>query len=499
MTTLRLHELLGVEVRHCGADPMITGIATDSRLVQPGFLFLACRGTESHGLLHLREARERGAVAVAWEPSALYSQLSCELPCVAMPNLSRRVGQIAARFHAQPSAALFCVGVTGTDGKTSCAHLFAQAAAALGRRCGLIGTIGFGFLDDLQQASHTTPDPVALQAWLARLVAEGADSLAMEVSSHALDQGRINGMQLDAAIFTNLSRDHLDYHGDLRNYARAKRRLLELPELQALIINIDDDHGHAWASEMAASRPVVAYGIERQPQTPRWLRAVDLHKVPEGLRFTVQTADQELPLECGLIGHFNVYNLLAVAAAWCSAGVSLERVVAALADVRTVPGRMEAFRAPDKPLVVVDYAHTPAALGQVLRALIEHRRASGRLICVFGCGGDRDRGKRPQMAAAVAALADVMVLTDDNPRSEAPQQIIADMLVGVPSGQEHSIIHDRATAIDHALALAGQDDVVLVAGKGHEDYQQVGTERRPFSDRVHVAARLGQEGLACSA
>jgi UDP-N-acetylmuramoyl-L-alanyl-D-glutamate--2,6-diaminopimelate ligase len=268
-----------------------------------------------------------------------------------------------------------------------------------------------------------------------------------------------------------------------------------------LVINIDDDHGAKWAQELAASRPVVSYGIDTTPQSQQWLRALNLQKSPQGLSFDIQTPDGVWTLHSGLLGHFNVYNLLAVAAAWQAAGVTMPQVIQALAAAKTVPGRMEAFRAPGKPLVVVDYAHTPAALSAALRAVSEHRETSGvgRIICVFGCGGERDRGKRPQMAAAVAEAADMLIMTDDNPRSESPQAIVAEMLVGLPDGIEALVMHDRATAIAQAIAGANKHDVVLIAGKGHEDYQQVGQERRAFSDRLEVARCLGQEVLACSA
>ena len=503
MSAWKLSELLEVEASRCGDNPLINGLSMDSRLVEAGSLFLACRGTESHGLAHLEQALQRGAVAVAWEPGEGVVAPQCAVPCVAVANLARRAGVIASKFHGSPSAEMFTVGATGTDGKTSCTHLFAQAAVALGRKCGLMGTVGVGFLDDLARATHTTPDPVQLQAALAELAAQGADTLAMEVSSHALDQGRINGVALDVAVFTNLSRDHLDYHGDLRNYAQAKKRLLETQGLKALVINVDDDYGREWSRELVLERPVVTYAVDGQPEQAEWLRAENIHKRPEGLSFDVVTPNERHLLECGLIGHFNIYNLLAVAAAWRAAGFELAQVIAALRDVKTVPGRIEAFRADGKPLVVVDYAHTPAALIQVLRALHQHRKPGGRIFCVFGCGGDRDRGKRPQMAAAAAANADELILTDDNPRTEAPQDIIADMLEGLSLEQRYCVIHDRAQAIDHALDQAGPDDLVLIAGKGHEDYQQIGLERRPFSDRAYVASRLDADtspkGAACSA
>lgn len=503
MSAWTLSELLDVDASRCGDNPQISALSMDSRLVEPGSLFLACRGTESHGLAHLEQAMQRGAVAVAWEPGEGVAAPQCAVPCVPVAKLARRAGVIASRFYGMPSASMFTVGVTGTDGKTSCTHLFAQAAAVLGRKCGLMGTVGVGFLDDLARATHTTPDPVQLQAGLADLAAKGADALAMEVSSHALDQGRINGVELDVAVFTNLSRDHLDYHGDLRNYAQAKKRLLETQGLKALVINVDDDYGREWARELAADRPVVAYAVDGQPELNDWMRAENIEKRPEGLSFDVVTPHERHRLECGLIGHFNIYNLLAVAAAWRAAGVELAQVIAALGAVKTVPGRIEGFRAHGKPLVVVDYAHTPGALIQVLRALHQHRKPGGRIFCVFGCGGDRDRGKRPQMAAAAAANADELILTDDNPRTEAPQDIIADMLQGLSMEQRYIVIHDRAQAIDHALEQAGPDDLVLVAGKGHEDYQQIGLERRPFSDRAYVASRLSgdasRKGVPCSA
>lgn len=499
MSACKLSQLLEVDAAVCGANPQITGLAMDSRAIKPGDLFLACRGTESHGLAHLQQALDNGAAAVAWEPGSCWSPPACSVPMVPVQNLSRRAGDIAARYYGRPTRGLFVMGVTGTDGKTSCAHLFAQVAERLGRQCGMIGTVGVGFLRDLQQATHTTPDPVSLQAGLADLLAQGADSLAMEVSSHALDQGRINGVDLDVAVFTNLSRDHLDYHGDLENYARAKRRLLELDGISALIVNADDDYGRRWAKELAA-KPLVAYGVDAKPDAKDWLWAKDIEKSPQGLSFTISTPDGDYSLECGLIGHFNIYNLLAVAAAWRSAGLPMQDIVDALGSVSTVPGRIEAFRAAGQPIVVVDYAHTPAALQQVLSALCDHRRPGGKIYCVFGCGGDRDRGKRPQMAAAAAALADVLILTDDNPRTESPQAIIADMLEGLPQGQARNIIHERGLAIDQALKQAGENDLVLVAGKGHETYQQIGHEKRPFSDREHVRKRLqAQEVLACSA
>ncbi len=475
------------------ADVEIAGLSADSRRVEPGFLFLACRGAEGYGLDFLDEALARGAVAVLWEPSSCCPVVQAGVPMLPLARLSQLVGELAARFYGRPSAQLFGLGVTGTDGKTSVAHLFTQAAGLLGRRCAMLGTLGFGFLDDLHPATHTTPDPVSLQAWLARLRAAGADTLAMEVSSHALDQGRVNGVDLNLAVFTNLSRDHLDYHGDLRNYARAKRRLLERDGLDAVLINCDDDHGALWAAELEASQRVVRYGMRCVATDCDGLWAEQVQASPQGLDFRLRSSWGEAAVHTSLLGMFNVYNLLAVIGALLLAGHELTAVSRMVAQLKTVPGRIEGFRdaAGAGPLVVVDYAHTPGALAQVLEALRAHRQAA--LWCVFGCGGDRDRGKRPQMAAVAAAAADHLILTDDNPRSEDPSTIIAEMIDGIPQGVDYSVIHDRAMAIRQALSQAQAGDIVLVAGKGHEEYQQIGNERRPYSDRAVVAASLEQE------
>ncbi len=494
MSAPRLSWLLeGLAEVPAAQDRAVSALTADSRTVVPGGLFLACRGTENHGLDWLDEALAQGAAAVVWEPCARYTRApACDVPTIAVPGLAAQVGEIAARYYDHPTRKLFVLGVTGTDGKTSCVHLFAQAATALGQRCAMLGTIGNGFPGALQPATHTTPDPVSVQRWFAELQAAGARALAMEVSSHALDQGRVAGVVFDAAVFTNLSHDHLDYHGDLVNYARAKRRLLEREELSAVLLNIDDAWGRHWAESLAAQRRVIAYTLGTEPVAGEHLRACDVVQDPAGLSFRLCGSWGEVTVRSGLLGRFNVYNLVAVAGALCVAGHGLEAIAGALAAVQTVPGRMEGFRSSaGGPLVVVDYAHTPAALDAALTALAAH--TAGELWCVFGCGGDRDRAKRPRMAAAAARHADHLVITDDNPRSEAPDAIVAEIVGGLPAGVDSRVIHERATAIDHALAQAGDGDVVLVAGKGHEDYQIIGDQRRSFSDRAFVASRLGQE------
>jgi UDP-N-acetylmuramoyl-L-alanyl-D-glutamate--2,6-diaminopimelate ligase len=476
----------------------VTGVELDSRSVTPGSLFLAVRGHARHGLEFVGEALRRGAAAVAWEPAPGVAAPQLDVPAVAVEGLGVHAGEIAARFWNHPSRGRFTAGVTGTDGKTSTAHLIAQALDRLGTPCAYFGTLGYGRLGALADASHTTPDPVWLQRLLAEQREAGVRAYAMEVSSHALDQGRVAGVEFDVAVLTNVGRDHLDYHGDLQSYAAAKRRLFNWPTLRAAVLNRDDAHGLEWAQTLGATTDVTCYGLGSElPARHRYVLGVNLELHPAGLRFEVHSSWGEARLDSRLLGRFNGYNLLAALSALLHQGAPLKDAVAALGASTTVPGRIEGFRGPAAaPLVVVDYAHTPQALIQVLKALRAH--TPGRLWCVFGCGGDRDRGKRPLMGAAAAELADVAIVTDDNPRSESPAAIVAGILAGIPAELRGklSVEHDRARAIERAVRAAAVDDVVLVAGKGHEDYQIYGGERRDFSDRAFVAGLLGVEARA---
>ena len=480
-------------------DLEVTGLALDSRRVAAGDLFLAARGSAAHGLNHIEQAVERGAAAVAWEPAPGIAAPQCAIPEFAVPQLSQKIGVVASRFYGEPSKQAFVFGVTGTDGKTSTAHLVAQAFERLARPCAYLGTIGYGRIDALADASHTTPDPISLQAWLANSVEQGCTAVSMEVSSHALDQNRVGGVAFDAVALTNLQRDHLDYHGTLERYAAAKRRLFEADDGRALILNRDDGFGLQWIADLDASPArdrVFAYGLEGEvANTPRWVIGRDLQLHGAGLSLTLDTHRGSARLDAQLLGVFNAYNLMTAAAVLLSAGVSLEQAVRALAQVHTVPGRIEGFRgAKAAPLVVVDYAHTPQALEQILKAVRAH--TAGKLWCVFGCGGDRDRGKRPLMGAAAAAQADALVVTDDNPRSESPDAITDQILQGIPTRVRARVIHDRAAAIRTVVGEAAAADVVVIAGKGHEDYQIVGSERRPFSDRAFVAELVGAQVTA---
>lgn len=474
----------------------ITQVAVDSREVQPGALFLACHGHSGHGLRFVEAAIRQGAVAVAWEPMPGVAAPKVTVPAFEIPGLQLRVGEIAARFYGRPSSRLFVAGVTGTDGKTSTAWLVSKALTALGYRCGYIGTLGYGLPGALATATHTTPEAITLQHWLARLAASEVTHVMMEVSSHALDQARVGGVDFDVAVLTNVTRDHLDYHGDVIRYAAAKRKLFVLPGLKAAVLNQDDACGGEWLRGLPEGVERVAYGLGGpvHPMAQRHVLGDEPVLGMEGLRLRVQCDEQgretTRDLRSQLLGRFNAYNLLAALAVLQQAGIETDVALAALAEVPPVPGRMQAIHVDGRPLAVVDYAHTPEALANALEAVRAH--VTGKVICVFGCGGDRDRGKRPLMARAVAQLADRAIITDDNPRSEKPQDIVREITAGLPAQFPYQIEHDRARAIALALRSAGPDDAVLIAGKGHEDYQIYGEQRRHFSD-VEVARQIAQE------
>lgn len=480
---------LGALLRVAAPRCALTGLSLDSRRIVPGALFLACRGTRTHGLEYLDQALANGAAAVAWEPAPGVAVPAAAVPTVAVPGLGAQLSAIASRFYGQPSLALDVIGVTGTDGKTSIAYLLAQALDSLGAACGYVGTLGHGRIASLDAGDQTTPDPVTLQRWLAEAADTGCAAVAIEVSSHALDQRRTDGVRFATRVLSNVGRDHLDYHGSEAAYAAAKRRLFD--GSGRAILNLDDAHGRAWAAELD---DVIGYGVSAAPQG-RHLLARDLHFNREGLGFTAHGSFGEARIASALLGRFNVDNLLAVLAVLLSRGVGLPAAAAALATCGTVPGRMEGFRALGAgPLLIVDYAHTPQALRSVLSAARAH--CQGELVCVFGCGGDRDRGKRALMGAAAAELADRLIVTDDNPRSEDPAAITAQILDGVPDGIAAPVVHERGRAIEQAVASVTAGDVVVIAGKGHEDYQIVGTRRRAFSDRRFVAELLGLEPRA---
>lgn len=476
--------------RSCAVD----ALALDSREVESGALWLALQGGRQHALEHLEDARRRGVVAVLAEPAGDWDReriagLNRGIPVIAVPGLRRQAGEIAARFFGQAAMAMRIAGVTGTNGKTSVAHFLAQA---LGSRVptGVIGTVGNGFPNKLEPASHTTPDAVQLHSMLADLFRQGARAVAMEVSSHALAQARVAGVPFHTAVFTNLSRDHQDYHGSMQAYADAKARLFEGAGLSMAVINTDDPVGVNLAAKVRSRIFTVAVGGSSQVvrQGDRYLLLENIEARPDGLRLAVQSSWGGGELQTRLLGRFNAYNLalaLAVLLAW---DMPFSEALRAVGRVEPVEGRMMMFFAKGSPRVVVDFAHSPDALEQVLSGLRDH--VAGRLICVFGCGGDRDPGKRPQMGEVASRLADSVVITDDNPRSEVPQQIVNDILDGINDRSAVSVEHDRAEAIARSVAGARPNDLVLIAGKGHETYQEVAGERLPFSDIQQVRQTL---------
>ncbi|VAX08779.1 UDP-N-acetylmuramoylalanyl-D-glutamate--2,6-diaminopimelate ligase [hydrothermal vent metagenome] len=479
----------------------IFGLTLDSREVLPGSLFLACAGGTSHGLDFLRQVVEKGAAAILCEAGGDWSQSRIEgladesqVPLLYVPGLSQQLSLLAARFHNDPSSDLTVIGFTGTNGKTSCTQFLAEALRET-TPCGLVGTLGSGFPGSLVMGRHTTPGPVELQATLADLREHGAQAVAMEVSSHALNQGRVAAVHFDLAVLTNLSRDHLDFHGDMAEYAAAKQCLFECPDLGCAVLNLDDPFGWQLLDAIAADVPVVAYGLSR-PERPipaqveAWLWASEVVPTEQGLHIKLETSWGDGCFDSALLGRFNASNLLAVLAVLLKHGMPLELAMQRLAKLTTVSGRMEHFGGGTQPLVVVDYAHTPDALEQVITALRPH--ASGRLCCVFGCGGDRDQGKRPLMGAIAERLADLVILTDDNPRGEDGDQIIADILAGMKRPDAAKVQRNRAVAIDQAIAAATAGDLVLVSGKGHETVQQCGDLRLHFSDLEQVQNNLNE-------
>ena len=461
----------------------VTELAMDSREVRPGAVFLALGGTRRHGIEFADAAVQAGAAAIVTDlaPGDLRVQrLAGRAPVVAVPGVPGLAGLVAARFFDAPTAAMDVIGVTGTNGKTSVSWMIARALESLGRRAGLMGTLGWGTPDSLQDSGLTTPDPVSVHRHAAALAAMGCSALAVEASSHALDQARLAGTEMSVAVFTNLSRDHLDYHPDMAAYFAAKASLFEWPNLQARVIAVVDE----WGERLAEQHP--GAWLVGTPARARRARAVQITSSTagrNGIRMELATPSGDVEFESALAGSFNVQNLAVTCAVLLALEVPLARTVEALQSVSAPPGRLQRIDAISGPAVFVDYAHTPAALGAALDALRAHVR--GRVWCVFGCGGDRDRGKRPTMAAAAAAGADHLVLTSDNPRSEDPAAIIGDMLPGL-QGAAHTVITARDAAIRHAIYAAGEDDTVLIAGKGHERFQIIGDLRRPFDD-VQVA------------
>ncbi|MDQ3268421.1 MAG: UDP-N-acetylmuramoyl-L-alanyl-D-glutamate--2,6-diaminopimelate ligase [Pseudomonadota bacterium] len=484
----------------------ITRLVTDSRAVTPGDTFIAYPGSTADGRQFIKQAIANGANAVIWEALGFSWNEAWQLPNLAVADLRHHAGEIADHVYDSPSQKMWVVGITGTNGKTSCCHWIAQSFCALSKKTALIGTLGNGFHAALQPTMNTTPDAIRLHELLADYLAQDAQAVAIEVSSHALEQGRVNGVQFDVALLTNLSRDHLDYHGDMHSYAAAKRRLFDWQHLKYVVLNLDDAFGAEIAEQLQDKEvEVVGYGLNdaalalAERLGLRMVYGSALHMDRQGLNLQIHSSWGSGELHNTLIGHFNVVNLLGVMAVLLVSGVTLSNALHELSHISAVPGRMQTFGNGDRPTVVVDYAHTPDALEKVLQAVREVVKREivgthdGKVICVFGCGGDRDRGKRPMMGAIAAKLADVSIITSDNPRSEAPHDIIAAIVSGITSGRRktngtYQVIEDRASAIAQAVLSAHATDIVLIAGKGHESYQEVRGVKYPFSD-AEVAQR----------
>jgi UDP-N-acetylmuramoyl-L-alanyl-D-glutamate--2,6-diaminopimelate ligase len=462
-------------------------ITSDSRAITPGDAFAAYPGTARDGRAFIPDALLRGAGSVLWERSGFAWDTALSTPNVGIDDLRHELGWIADHVYGHPSERLWMIGVTGTNGKTSCAHWIAQGMMASGRRAAVAGTLGNGFPGVLESTPNTTPDAAALQELLKKWCDAGAAAVAMEVSSHGLEQGRVNGIAFDVALFTNLTRDHLDYHGTMEAYGAAKARLFEWPTLATAVINTDDAFGRELIAHCAiAGRHVLSYGL-----TNADVRPTDLVQTDAGIRGVLESPWGRTEFASSVVGAFNVSNLLGVAAVLLASDVALDAVAEALARLQPVPGRMQRAGGAGRPLVVVDYAHTPDALEKVIAALRPVAGArGGRLDVVFGCGGDRDPGKRREMGAIAARLADRVVVTSDNPRSEDPETIIRQVVAGIPSSKHAQAEVDRAQAIALAIGRARARDVVLIAGKGHEPYQEIAGVRHPFSDMAQAERAL---------
>ena len=486
------------ELRKLGV--VVNGLATDSRSIAAGDVFLAWPGAKQDGRAHIAQAVARGAAAVLWEREGFEWNAGWHAPNLWVEGLRDMAGPLAHQVYGRPSEKMWTMGVTGTNGKSSCSQWLSHACTDSGARTAVIGTLGLGLPGGaLEPTVNTTPDAVLLHKSLAKLHGAGAQGVALEVSSIGLDQGRVNGVRFGVALFTNLSRDHLDYHDDMERYAAAKEKLFHMPGLRHAVLNMDDVQG------VGIARRLLDSGVNRTGYSLQegaasraglecWVEAHDIRSGPQGLVFTVKSSWGEGAVaNAALLGRFNVSNLLGVLATMLVSGVPFAEALAALDRLEAVTGRMQCIGGGVQPLVVVDYAHSPDALEKTLAALSDVAHSGGgRLVCVFGCGGERDRGKRALMGAVASRSAERIIVTSDNPRGEDPAAIIADVLSGMQAAGGRSIVTepDRARAIALAIGEAAAGDVVLLAGKGHETYQEIAGARHAFSDLVAAREAL---------
>jgi UDP-N-acetylmuramoyl-L-alanyl-D-glutamate--2,6-diaminopimelate ligase len=480
--SLFLNDLLELDLP---LNPHITGMSLDSHTVATGDVFFAIAGRYTHGEVYIDAALQRGAVAVVKETTenqtdvSVLVGLSGQIPCIAMPNLAQRLGSYAAKFYGYPTRDMQIIGVTGTNGKTSITHFIAQILQKLTQQpCGLLGTLGYGVYGKLQTGLHTTPEAIRLQALFAQLHDQSVKTVVMEVSSHGLVQGRANATHFDIAVFSNLTRDHLDYHGTMRAYGEAKQILFHFPEVAAAVVNADDEFGQQLLQQLPARVRPLTYSLLHESSSV----FAQFQPLPSGYKLHISSIWGNGEFVLPLLGKFNIYNALAALTVLLQLGLPFAQVLAVFAQVSPVAGRMETLIFPQQPMVIIDYAHTPDALQKVLLAVRQHY--TGQLWCVFGCGGDRDRGKRALMGQIAQQYADHLVLTDDNPRHEASEAIIRDISMGCP--HPTAIIPQREQAILYALSAAKTGDAVVIAGKGHEDYQEINGQRLPFSDKAVV-------------
>lgn len=479
--TIQLEEALqGVELAEVPGriDGVISSVAYDSRRVTPGALFVALPGTRTDGSQYIEEALRRGAVAVITQsPCALGGQV----PCFQVLDARRAMAQVAAALYRHPADRLCTVGITGTNGKTTVSFMMREILKAAGRRPGLVGTVRYEIGERILPASRTTPESSDLQAMMAQMTRCGCDSVVMEVSSHALEQHRVEGILYDAAVFTNLTQDHLDYHGTMEAYYQAKARMFQRVRGHAVICG-DDPWGERLLQQMASLSGTLSFGFDPKVD----VRGMDPKVGADGSRMRVETPWGPCDIRLRMIGRFNLANALAATAAAGALGISPQCTADALAGLATVPGRLEAVPNRRKKRVYIDYAHTDDALRNVLQALRE--MTPGRLIVVFGCGGNRDTAKRQLMGAVASRLADYSIITNDNPRNEIPEKIAADIATGFDSPRKFETVLDRKSAIERGIDLIGKKDTLLIAGKGHEAYQEMGGAIIPFND-LHTARR----------
>ena len=484
MRQVQLSSLLSPFGVEYAGDIACGGLSLDSRCIESGWAFCALRGLAQDGRDFVEQAVAAGANAILYDPAE--GELSRDtVACIAVPELAASLPQLAADFYGNPSREIPVIGITGTNGKTSCGYFIAQLLTLLGRPCACFGTLGMGMLDNLSETENTTVDAVTLQRQLRHCIEQGAQALVMEVSSHAIDQRRVNAVAFDIAALTQITQDHLDYHGTMACYAATKLRFFDWPTLSYCVINADDPRGLSWLEQRVGDSKNVAYSMANA------LTGVDsvvlTSQQPSadgGTAFEVQTTQGVLKSKTHLLGQFNLENLLLCITVLFKMGYTIEQVAAAIPQLQPVPGRMEFFHRDGLPTVVVDFAHTPDALEKALQALRSH--VSGKLTCIFGCGGERDRGKRPQMAAIAERVADHVVVTADNPRSEALEQIMADIEAGFSTMNTVEFVYDREQAIKQTIARMQPNDLVLIAGKGHERGQYVGETKLDYSDRDYV-------------